>query len=93
MVEHHRWRGGHTVAKFIALGTAIAFDHEHGPEEFMTAPTLRLKGGHPFTSDLSGQDFVMLLRAGYRPISLAMGSCVYEVDPSIVSLYWSGNPE
>src|SRR5450755_1347014 len=24
-VEHHVWRGGHTVAKFVALGTAIAF--------------------------------------------------------------------
>jgi uncharacterized protein YbjQ (UPF0145 family) len=90
-VEHHRWRGGHTVAKFIAIGTAIAFDHEHGPEEFKSAPTLRLESGHPFTSDLSGQDFVALLRAGYRPISLAMGSCVYEVDPSIVSLYANGN--
>jgi uncharacterized protein YbjQ (UPF0145 family) len=91
LVEHHRWRGGHVVAKFIAVGTAIAFDHEHGPEEFMTAPTLRLESGHPFTSDLSGQDFVTLLRAGYRPVSLAMGSCVYEVDPSIVSLYQMGN--
>lgn len=93
MVEHHKWRGGHTVAKFIALGTAIAFDHEHGPEEFMAAPTLRLANGHPFTSDLAGQDFVTLLRAGYRPVTLAMGSCVYEVDPSVVSLYWRGNQQ
>jgi uncharacterized protein YbjQ (UPF0145 family) len=88
-VEHHMWRGGHTVAKFIALGTAIGFDHDHGPEEFQGAPSLRLEGGKPFTSDLNGQDFVSLLRAGYRPVTLAMGSCVYEVDPTVAYSYYS----
>jgi uncharacterized protein YbjQ (UPF0145 family) len=87
LVEHHRWRGGHTVAKFIALGTAVAFDHEHGPAELQLAPPLYLADRVPFTSDLSGQDFVMLLRAGFRPIDLAMGSCVYEINPSSSS--WS----
>ena len=33
----------------------------------------------PFTSDLSGQDFWTLLRAGYRPVGLVMGNCVYHV--------------
>ncbi len=78
-VEHHVWRGGHTVAKFVALGTAIAFDREHAAHELKQAPSLLLQGGRPFTSDLSGQDFVTLLRAGYRPVELAMGSCVYEI--------------
>ena len=87
MVEHHQWRGGHNVAKFVALGTAVAFDHEHGPEEFQHAPALRLQNGDPFTSDLSGQDFVTLLRAGYRPVELAMGCCVYEIDPSYLAQY------
>jgi uncharacterized protein YbjQ (UPF0145 family) len=87
LVEHHRWRGGHTVAKFVALGTAIAFDHEHGPVALQHAPPLSLQGGVPFTSDLSGQDFVMLLQAGFRPIDLAMGSCVYEINPN--SSGWS----
>src|SRR5436309_810178 len=32
-----------------------------------------------FTSDLSGQDFWMLLKSGYRPVSLVMGNCVYHV--------------
>ncbi len=32
-----------------------------------------------FTSDLSGQDFWMLLRSGFRPVSLVMGNCVYHV--------------
>ena len=30
-------------------------------------------------SDLSGQDFATLLRAGYRPAGLVMGNCVYHV--------------
>src|SRR5258708_27373729 len=29
LVEHHKWRGDLMVAKFIAMGTAVAFDHEH----------------------------------------------------------------
>jgi uncharacterized protein YbjQ (UPF0145 family) len=33
----------------------------------------------PFTSDLSGQDFWMLLKSGHRPVSLVMGNCVYHV--------------
>jgi uncharacterized protein YbjQ (UPF0145 family) len=89
LVEHHQWRGGDNVAKFIALGTAVGFDHEHGPEEFQHAPPLRLASGEPFTSDLSGQDFVTLMRAGYRPVELAMGSCVYEIDPSYLATYQS----
>jgi uncharacterized protein YbjQ (UPF0145 family) len=92
-VEHHRWRGGHQVAKFVALGTAVAFDHDHGPAEFRGAPSLRLAQHGPFTSDLSGQDFVMLLRAGYRPVELAMGTCVYEIDPSQVSRWSTKNEE
>jgi uncharacterized protein YbjQ (UPF0145 family) len=39
----------------------------------------RTPNGRPFTSDLSGQDFSTLLRAGYRPAGLVMGNCVYHV--------------
>ena len=35
----------------------------------------------PFTSDLSGQDFWTLIRAGYRPLGFVMGNCVYYVGP------------
>jgi uncharacterized protein YbjQ (UPF0145 family) len=80
LVEHHRWRGGHQVAKIIALGTAIGFDAAHAPPELRGAPSLHLWDGRPFTSALSGQDFVTLLRAGYRPVSLAVGCCVYELS-------------
>jgi uncharacterized protein YbjQ (UPF0145 family) len=93
LIEHHRWRSGHTVAKFVALGTAIAFDHEHGPDELQGAPSLALSGGAPFTSDLSGQEFVALLRAGFRPVELAMGTCVYQLDPRAAAQYRQQNLE
>jgi len=80
LVEHHRWRGGHQVVKLIALGTAVAFDHAHAPADLRGAPTLHMADGRPFTSALSGQDFVTLLRAGYRPVSICVGSCVYELN-------------
>jgi len=80
-VEHHLWRGGRQVAKFVAMGTAIAFDPGHAPATLRGAPSLRLANGSPFTSDLSGPDFISLLRAGYRPVTVAMGTCVYGLDP------------
>ena len=51
-----------------------------GPPSSTRADELhRAPGGRPFTSDLSGQDFSTLLRAGYRPVGLVMGNCVYHV--------------
>jgi uncharacterized protein YbjQ (UPF0145 family) len=79
-VEHHRWRGGHQVVKIIALGTAVAFDHAHAAGDLRGAPSLHMADGRPFTSALSGQDFVTLLRAGYRPVSISVGCCVYELS-------------
>ena len=80
LVEHHRWRGGHQVVKILALGSAVAFDPAHAPAELRSAQPLTLADGRPFTSALSGQDFVTLLRAGYRPVSVAVGCCVYELN-------------
>ena len=68
LVEHHRWRGGHQVAKIIALGTAVAFDPSTRRPSFARRAHPHLADGRPFTSALSGQDFVTLLRAGYRPV-------------------------
>jgi uncharacterized protein YbjQ (UPF0145 family) len=79
-VEHHRWRGGHQVAKIVAIGTAVAYDGAHAAGDMKNAPSLHLRDGRPFTSALSGQDFVTLLRAGYRPVSIAVGCCVYELN-------------
>ena len=35
--------------------------------------------GQPFTSDLNGQDFWTLIRAGYAPLGMVMGTCVYHI--------------
>jgi uncharacterized protein YbjQ (UPF0145 family) len=86
-VEHDVWRGSRQVAKFVAIGTAIGFDAERAHADVRSAPSLRLEGGTPFTSDLTAPDFVTLLRAGYRPISLAMGACVYGLDPRHLRAY------
>ncbi len=67
----NRYEWGEHNAEFIAIGTAVAArDKSH---------IWRRANGLPFTSDLSGQDFWTLLKAGYRPLSLAMGTCVYHV--------------
>ena len=69
----HEW--GRHMSEFLAIGTAVRsvsrrdFDFKVLPE----------RGGLPFTSDLSGNDFWTLIQAGYRPLSLVMGTCVYHV--------------
>jgi len=67
-VGRHEWGG--ELAEFIAIGTAV----KHAEGELHRAPN-----GRPFTSDLSGQDFWTLLSAGYRPVGLVLGNCVYHV--------------
>jgi uncharacterized protein YbjQ (UPF0145 family) len=86
-LEHHLWRGARQVVKFVATGTAIGFDRDQAPPAMRNAPSLRLANGSPFTSDLTGPDFVALLRAGYRPVTLAMASCVYGLDPRELRQY------
>ncbi len=65
-----RYEWGADLAEFIAVGTAV----KHRDGVLHRAPN-----GRPFTSDMSGQDFATLLRAGYRPAGLVMGNCVYHV--------------
>ena len=57
--------GGHPLAEFVAMGTAVA-----NPDQ---------KARGIWVSDLSGQDLYLLIRAGYQPIGLAFGACVYHV--------------
>lgn len=59
------------ILEFIAFGTGVV--HSEHQKAF------RAHDGGPFTSDLSGQDFMVLLHAGYRPVEMVMGSCVYHV--------------
>ena len=80
-VEHHLWRGARQVAKCLAIGTAVVFDARRAPSALRDAPSLRLADGSPFDSDLSTADFITLLEAGYRPITVATGNCVYGLDP------------
>jgi uncharacterized protein YbjQ (UPF0145 family) len=60
---------GEGLVEFVAVGTAIGTADHH----------LRPASGRPFASALSGQDFWKLRRAGYRPVGLAFGCCVYHV--------------
>jgi uncharacterized protein YbjQ (UPF0145 family) len=64
-----RYEWGEHLAEFIAIGTAVKSQGE----------SHRAPNGRPFTSDLSGQDFWTLIQAGYRPLSMVMGNCVYHV--------------
>jgi len=68
---------GADLAEFIAIGTAVKADEAHAstPDGF----SWRNNKGQPFTSDLSGQDFWTLLQAGYAPIGMTMGTCVYHI--------------
>ena len=58
------------LAEFVAVGTAI---------RARNGQSYRNVHGNPFTSDLSGQDFWTLLKAGYVPAGLVMGNCVYHI--------------
>ena len=74
---------GQNVAEFLAIGTAVK---HRGGESFKN------KRGKPFQSDLSGQEFWTLIRAGYRPVGFVMGNCVYYVPPWLLQAkaQWSG---
>ncbi|HEY1508793.1 MAG TPA: heavy metal-binding domain-containing protein [Solirubrobacteraceae bacterium] len=74
-----RYEWGADLAEFIAIGTAVK--HREGVLH-------RAPNGRPFTSDLSGQDFSALLRAGYRPVGLVMGNCVYHVAHQGMRAAW-----
>jgi uncharacterized protein YbjQ (UPF0145 family) len=59
---------GRELVEFRAVGTAV---------RAADGGSYRTRFGKPFTSDLSGQDLRTLLRAGYRPQGLVMGTTVY----------------
>jgi uncharacterized protein YbjQ (UPF0145 family) len=68
-LESGEYEWGRDLVEFIAIGTAV---------RSRDGTSHRTKFGKPFTSDLSGQDFRTLLQAGYRPLGLVLGNCVYE---------------
>jgi uncharacterized protein YbjQ (UPF0145 family) len=67
---------GSDIAEFIAVGTAVKAEEGAGGGG-VTA--WRNNKNQPFTSDLSGQDFWTLIRAGYAPLGMVMGTCVYHI--------------
>ena len=73
---------GEGIAEFIAIGTAVV------GEKPPPTGTWRDNRGRPFTSDLSGQEFWTLLEAGYAPLSLVMGTCVYHVAHQRMGQMW-----
>lgn len=66
---------GTDIAEFIAVGTAVKAD---APAPGANSSWRNVKG-RPFTSDLNGQDFWTLIRAGYAPLGMTMGTCVYHI--------------
>jgi len=70
-LEFKNYASEEGILEFVAIGTAIRHVEQVG--------SFRTKDNRPFTSDLSGQDLWKLARAGYRPVSLAMGVCVYHI--------------
>ena len=78
-LEIGRYEWGENLAEFLAVGTAV---RSRDGESHRTA------AGKPFTSDLSGQDLYLLRTAGYRPVGLVMGSCVYHVAHMTMRQAW-----
>jgi uncharacterized protein YbjQ (UPF0145 family) len=71
-MEIKRYDWGPDLLEFLFIGTAV---RARNPAE-----RIRPEHGIPFSSDLSGQDFYKLRIAGFRPMRLVMGSCVYHVS-------------
>src|SRR5690349_18672374 len=65
---------GADVAEFIAVGTAVKAEQGAGGGGLAN---WRNNQNQPLTSDLSGLDCWTLIRAGYAPVGMVMGSCVY----------------
>ncbi len=63
---------GSDLLEFTAIGTAIKLPNTPLPQ-------------HPFLSDLSGQEFWTLLQAGYYPVGVVTGYCVYYVRLSALA--------
>lgn len=70
---------GSDLAEFIAIGTAVVADDPPPAGPGGEQRSWRNNKRQPFTSDLSGQDFWTLVQAGYAPLGMVMGTCVYHI--------------
>jgi uncharacterized protein YbjQ (UPF0145 family) len=76
------------LLEFIFIGTAVRARDQ--------SQRIRPAHGIPFSSDLSGQDFFKLHAAGFRPVRLVIGSCVYHVSTASLGQWFrqlSGSTE
>ncbi len=67
--RHHGEGGEHL--EFMAVGTAVRYTAKPG--------AFRRPNGQAFSSHLSGQDMVTLLRSGFAPVAFVMGNCVFHI--------------
>jgi uncharacterized protein YbjQ (UPF0145 family) len=72
-LERKEYEWGAGLLEYSAIGTAIR-ETDVRPDD--------LKGGLPFVSDLSGQEFWLLRQSGYRPVGFALGNCTYYQVPN-----------
>ena len=79
-LDYKSYSWGDELLEFLAVGTAVRAKGGAGPS--------RTPAGKPFTSDLSGQDFWTLTRAGYQPVSFVLGVCVYHVAHQTFRQAW-----
>ena len=63
-LERTAYEWGANLLEFTARGTAVALSNTPIPE-------------HPFVCALTGQEYHLLLRGGYKPVGVAFGTCVY----------------
>src|ERR1700739_2195760 len=66
--------------EFVAVGTAVRYTAKPG--------AYRRPSGQAFSSHLSGQDMVTLMRSGYAPVAFVMGNCVYHVPVQTLRQTW-----
>lgn len=77
-INSYSW--GEDLLEFLFIGTAV---RARDP-----AQRIRPEHGIPFSSDLTGQDFYKLRAAGFRPVRLVIGSCVYHVSTQNVAQWF-----
>jgi uncharacterized protein YbjQ (UPF0145 family) len=70
-LELRMYAWGQEVLEFSATGTAVRYSAQPN--------SLRAPSGSPFTSDLTAREFYLLHQAGFVPVSMVLGTCVYHI--------------
>src|SRR5258707_13886712 len=69
-------------------------DQQAIPEHALARLAGLRKAGHPdgiFTSDFSVNEFLLVRKAGFEPVGLCVGSCIYHLGFQMAG--WSKNEE